>query len=195
MVQLIFKSGPQNGSAIKLGPGLNRIGRNADNNIQIADPSISGFHCEMHVSPLGVAFRDVGSSNGSFIEGRRVQKEILTGSKMLQLGAITFLVDMPTAHVTIPHQEKQQEAPANFMPDGTQACQKHADLAATFRCVKCEKTWCAECVRRTGLVGSPNAIYSCTDCGAKCEKIQIADRKEKKSILDQLGDKIRRMWN
>src|ERR1041385_4974789 len=115
MVQLIFRSGPQKGSAIALGPGLNRIGRNPANNIQIEEPSISGFHCEMHVSPLGVAFRDVGSRNGSFIEGRRIQKEILTAGKTLQLGALTFLLDVPTAHVAIPQQEKPQELSANFM--------------------------------------------------------------------------------
>src|SRR3954463_3611823 len=150
MVQLIFKSGPHNGSAMALRPGLNRIGRNPANDIQIAEPSVSGFHCELHVSPLGVAFRDVGSSNGSFIEGRRVDKAIISSPKTLRLGAIELDVQVPVANVAIPEQKKEPEIFANFMPDGAQACQAHAGVAATFLCLKCEKTWCAECVRRTG---------------------------------------------
>src|SRR2546423_4339575 len=108
MVQLIFKSGPRSGSAIKLRPGLNRIGRNPANDIQLLDPSVSGFHCEMHVSDLGVVFRDVGSSNGSFIDSRRVAKEILTAPKAIRLGAIDIDVDVPVANVAIPQQQKQE---------------------------------------------------------------------------------------
>src|ERR1043165_8733375 len=126
MVQLIFRSGPQKGSAIALGPGLNRIGRNPANDIQIEEPSISGFHCEMHVSPLGVAFRDVGSSDGSFIEGRRVEKEIISAAKIIRLGAIDFELCVPTANVAIPPREQEQEVFANFLSDGLQACQMHA---------------------------------------------------------------------
>jgi hypothetical protein len=195
MVQLIFRSGPKSGSAIALEPGLNRIGRNPANDVQIEEPSISGFHCEMYVSPLGVAFRDVGSSNGSFIEGRRVEKESLSSGKTLRLGAIDFYVHVPVANVAIPERKKEPEVFANFMPDGTQACQTHAGVAANFRCLKCEKTWCGPCVRRTGLVGSPNATYSCMECGGKCEKIEVAVQKRKKSLFDQISDSIRKFRN
>ena len=195
MVQLVFKSGPKTGSTISLNPGVNRIGRNPANDIQIEEPSVSGFHCEMHVSPLGVAFRDVGSRNGSFIEGRRVQKEILSAGKTIRLGSIDLYVDVPTANVAIPEQPKVQEVFANFLPDGSQACQTHAEVGATFRCVKCEKVWCDGCVRRTGLVGSPNATYSCTECGGKCEKIPAFVAQKKKSFFDQLSDKVRKFRN
>src|SRR5688500_14706309 len=154
MVQLIFKNGPLIGSRIALRPGLNRIGRNPANDVQIAEPSISGFHCEMHVSPLGVAFRDVVSRNGSFIEGRRVEKEILSSAKLVRLGAIDLDVQVPEVIVAITERKKEPEVFVNFLADGSQACQTHAEVGGNFRCVKCEKTWCAGCVRRTGLVGS-----------------------------------------
>jgi hypothetical protein len=192
---LIFRSGPQKGSAIALGPGLNRIGRNPANNIQIEEPSISGFHCEMHVSSLGVAFRDVGSSNGSFIEGRRIEKEIISSAKTIRLGAIDFDLNVPTANVAVPQKQKEQEVRANFMPDGTQACQTHAGIAAHFLCAKCERTWCNECVRRTGLVGSANATFSCTQCGARCEKIAVTIRRQKKSLFNQISNTLRKFRN
>jgi hypothetical protein len=194
MVQLIFKSGLRSGSAIKLQPGFYRIGRNPSNDIQLLDTSVSGFHCEMHVSDLGVVFRDVGSSNGSFIDSRRVAREILTAPKAIRLGSVEIDVDVPVANVAIPQQPKQEEIFANFLPDGAQACQTHADAAATFACLKCEKTWCGECVRRTGLVGSANATYSCVDCGGKCEKIVVAVQK-KKSLFGQFGNALRKIKN
>src|SRR5688500_4204316 len=120
MVKLVFKSGPLIGSTVALKPGLNRIGRNPGNDVEIAEPSVSGFHCELHVSPLGVAFRDVGSRNGSYIEGRRVDKAILSSGKTLRLGAIEVDLDVPQAKVAIPEQQKEPEIFANFLADGTQ---------------------------------------------------------------------------
>lgn len=190
MAQLIYKNGPQSGSAIQLRLGINRIGRNPANDVQIVDPSVSSFHCELHVSNLGVAFRDVGSRNGSFIEGRRVTKEILTTGKTLQLGAVSLDVAVPMVNISIPPKPARAEVFANFLPDGTQACQTHAEAAANFRCLKCEKTWCYDCVRRTGLVGSANAAYSCLECSGKCEKIVVMAPK-KKSLFDHIGAAFR----
>jgi hypothetical protein len=190
MARLIYRNGPHPGTAIELKPGLNRIGRSPANDIQIMDTSISGAHCELHVSDLGIAFRDVGSRNGSFIDGVRVTKELLTAGKVLRLGGVEFDVDMPQVHVAIPERPKQEEVFANFLPDGTQACQKHAEVAAKFRCTKCERAWCDQCVRRTGLAGSANAVASCFDCGGKCEKI-IFMAPKKKTFFDRIGDTIR----
>ena len=192
MARLIYKNGPHPGVAIDLRPGLNKVGRNPGNDIVIPDPSVSSAHCEMHVSDLGIAFRDLGSTNGSFIDGKRVAKEILTAGKILRLGAVDFDVDIPQAKVAIPELPKEEEVFANFLADGTQACQKHADMPAGFRCLKCEKAWCEECVRKTGLVGSGNQTVSCIECGGKCEKIIVTTEVKKKSFFDRVvGDTMR----
>src|SRR5688500_12913359 len=190
MARLVYRNGPHAGMAIDLRPGLNRIGRNPANDIQILDPSVSSAHCEMHVSELGIAFRDAGSRNGSFINGRRVTKEILHAGTVISLGAVEFEVDVPTAKVAIPELPKVEEAFANFLPDGTQACQKHAEVAAKFFCTKCERVWCDQCVRRTGLAGSTNQVFSCMDCSGKCERIVVSAAK-KKSFFDRISETIR----
>src|SRR5215212_6510466 len=194
MARLIYKNGPNAGSAIELRNGLNRIGRNPANDIQIMDVSISSAHCEMHVSDLGIAFRDVGSTNGSFINGQRVTKEILTAGKTLRLGSVEFNVEIPIANISVPELPKEEEVFANFLLDGTQACQKHADVQARFRCTKCEKAWCDECVRRTGMVGSANQVVSCNECGGKCEKIVVVMDQKKKGFFDAISDTIRLKW-
>jgi hypothetical protein len=191
MARLIYRNGPQPGAAIELRPGLNRIGRNPANDIQILDSSVSSAHCEMHVSDLGIAFRDVGSTNGSFLNGQRVTKEILTAGKVLRLGSVEFDIDIPTARVAVPEMPKAEEVFANFLPDGTQACQKHGDVQAGFRCTKCERAWCDQCVRRTGLAGSANQVVSCLDCGGKCEKIVVVTAQKKKGFFESIADTIR----
>ena len=192
MARLIYKNGPHPGVAIELRPGMNRVGRNPANDIVIPDASVSSAHCEMHVSDLGIAFRDVGSTNGSFIDGRPVTKEILTAGKTLRLGAVEFEVEIPVANISIPELPKEEEEFANFLPDGTQACQKHADMPASFRCTKCEKVWCDQCVRHTGMVGSANQIISCNECGGKCEKIVVVTApSKKKGFFDTIADTIR----
>jgi FHA domain-containing protein len=191
MARLIYKNGPRPGEAIELRPGLNRIGRNPANDIVVPDPSVSSAHCEMHVSDLGIAFRDLGSTNGSFIDGRRVTKEILTSGKVLRLGSVDFAVELPVANVAIPELPKEEEVFANFLPDGTQACQKHADVPAAWRCGKCEKAWCDQCVRRTGMVGSANQVVSCLECGGKCEKTAAMVAEKKKGFFEAIGATIR----
>jgi hypothetical protein len=191
MARLIYKNGPHPGVAIDLRPGLNRVGRNPANDVVIPDPSVSSAHCEMHVSDLGIAFRDLGSTNGSYINGQRVTKELLTSGKTLRLGSVDFDVDIPVANISVPELPKEVEVFANFLPDGTLACQTHADVPAGFRCTKCEKAWCDQCVRRTGMVGSANQVVSCLECGGKCEKIVVAVAAKKKGFFESIGDTIR----
>jgi hypothetical protein len=191
VARLIYKGGPHPGLGVELRPGLNRIGRNPDNDIQIPDPSVSSFHCEMQVSDIGVAFRDLGSTNGSYINGQQVTKEMLTAGKVLRLGSVEFDLELPAVSVAIPDRPKIEEIFANFLPDGTAACQTHADTPAAFQCQKCMKTWCNECVRKTGLVGSARATVSCLECGGICAPLVYSGPAKKKSIFDRIGDTMR----
>jgi hypothetical protein len=191
MARLIYRNGPHPGVAIELRSGLNRIGRNPANDIQILDSSVSGFHCEVQVSEMCVAFRDIGSRNGSFLDGQRVTKEILTPGRVLRIGLVDFDIEVPNVNIAIPERPKVEEVFANFLPDGTAACQNHADIAATQKCTKCEKTWCDSCVRATGLVGSAKRTISCLECGAICTRIVYAQPVKKKSFFDVIGETIR----
>lgn len=185
--KLIFKNGPLSGQTIELKEGVTRIGRHPSNDIPILDATISGFHCELTVSPLGVILNDPGSRNGSFINGQRVQRETLSAPAEVRLGGIEFTLDIPEVKVAIPEREKAPELFATFLEDGSIACKNHSTVAARQRCLRCETCWCDECVRRTGLVGSDRAMVSCLDCGGPCARIEISKPKPK-SLLDRIGD-------
>ena len=52
------------------------IGRGPDNDVVIPDPEISRHHALMWCSDDGVFMRDLGSANGSFVEGERIHDTV-----------------------------------------------------------------------------------------------------------------------
>jgi hypothetical protein len=49
-----------------------RIGRDASNDIVLNDPSVSRNHAELNIQGNTVFIRDIGSANGTFINGNRI---------------------------------------------------------------------------------------------------------------------------
>ena len=72
MPKLIIKSGQFTGKEFELQPGVNTVGRGPDNTISIPEPSVSTFHCELHLADIGLAVHDHNSTNGTFINKQAV---------------------------------------------------------------------------------------------------------------------------
>ncbi len=53
-------------------PGANTIGRKPENSIAIPDPHVSGRHAEIQVSDGEFTLKDLGSTNGTFLNGARL---------------------------------------------------------------------------------------------------------------------------
>ncbi|HEV3142773.1 MAG TPA: FHA domain-containing protein [Gemmataceae bacterium] len=54
--------------------GLNSIGRMPDNDVVVADPSVSRRHCAIVVHlARGCELHDTASKNGTFLNGKRIQ--------------------------------------------------------------------------------------------------------------------------
>lgn len=187
MARLTYLNGPLAGLAVDLRPGVNRVGRAEDNEIQIPDASVSSHHCELTVSDIGVVVRDLGSTNGSFIDGQPIAKEMITSKRALRLGSVEITVEIPEAVIAIPERKQAEEVFANFLEDGAPACQSHATVAATQRCLRCEKVWCDECVRKTGLTDSARRLVTCLECGGGCSPIVYSPTK-KKGLFDRISD-------
>jgi predicted component of type VI protein secretion system len=94
MAILKIKSGVAKGAVFALRPGSNRIGRAEGNDYRIPDSSISAIHCEVVLDGTGKMFvRDLNSSNGTFIEGRRVELGVVAGGESLRLGDVEMIYD------------------------------------------------------------------------------------------------------
>ncbi len=64
-----------------------RIGRNTDNDIVINKQSVSRYHGVLRITENGIIYEDLGSSNGSFINGNRVNGPVVIKERdIIKLG-------------------------------------------------------------------------------------------------------------
>ena len=75
-----------------LGSGNHTIGRDPRCAVRIDDESVSRRHARILVPATGRAiFEDLGSTNGTFVDGRRVKGErVLQDGDMLTVGSVTL---------------------------------------------------------------------------------------------------------
>jgi hypothetical protein len=83
-------SGPVSGRQFALKSDRITIGRDDDNDIVVEDLSVSLKHAEIvKKGKLSVVF-DRGSSNGTFVQGRRIQENALKDGFLVDIGQIKF---------------------------------------------------------------------------------------------------------
>ncbi len=68
-----------------------RIGRVPDNDLVLPDLDVSRHHAELRRSPTGAyEIVDLGSHNGTFVNGRRVSSAVLSETDLVSIGRSTF---------------------------------------------------------------------------------------------------------
>ncbi len=92
---LRFESGERRGEVVPLTivaaqGGTFTIGRKPGNSLQVTDASISGRHAELSVDEYGVSLRDLNSTNGTQVAGRKVRQTSLDPGDEFTLGAVEF---------------------------------------------------------------------------------------------------------
>src|SRR5881227_1566865 len=115
-MQLTIQSGPGAGRTVNVeGPEFT-IGREAGADLVIADGKASRRHAALRTLPDGRAtLYDLGSSNGTFVNGQRVQSVLLQGGEQIQIGD-TVLVADGAQRPTSPGQAVPAAAPPQQPP-------------------------------------------------------------------------------
>jgi uncharacterized protein involved in exopolysaccharide biosynthesis/Mrp family chromosome partitioning ATPase len=80
------------GRAVILNGGKTTIGRDANSTVPIDDGSISEHHCEIFSRNGEVIVKDVGSTNGTFVDGERIVETTLKPDQRLRVGNVEFVV-------------------------------------------------------------------------------------------------------
>jgi adenylate cyclase len=100
------------------------VGRAVTSDIAIYDPTISRRHAELTVAPEGVQVRDLGSSNGTCINGTRVSAGRLSPSDSITFGKVLFQLERtdgaePRPSQTLPDSEivRQMQVSGGLPPD------------------------------------------------------------------------------
>jgi hypothetical protein len=173
--------------------GINSIGRNPTNDFRVSDSSVSSFHCELEVTLDSVLVRDLGSTNGTFIEGEQVAEGMLKRGQVLKLGDAELRLEEQPIRISIPIDSTPREAAPIPRETGARFCINHPDAPATLKCGHCFKVYCDECVRVLKRAGGKSMIF-CPDCSGVCEAIAgVVERARprKQSLLGRLTQTIR----
>src|ERR1044072_4823072 len=95
-MKLIFTSPDFVGQVGELPTGRTTVGRSAQNTLIIEDHSVSADHCEILVHGHEVIFREHGSSNGTWIDGKRVGGQLPAhNGQTVRFGAVEARIELP----------------------------------------------------------------------------------------------------
>jgi S-DNA-T family DNA segregation ATPase FtsK/SpoIIIE len=74
-LQLRVVGGPDSGQVMALPRGRHLVGRSDGADLRLEDPDVSRRHAELRVDLRGISVRDLDSTNGTWLNGKRVTSE------------------------------------------------------------------------------------------------------------------------
>jgi transcriptional regulator with GAF, ATPase, and Fis domain len=90
-MNVVVLSGSAKGTTKTLGEKL-RIGKAPDNDLVLADDTVSRYHCEITRANDGVHVRDLGSTNGTKVQGARVSEAVIGPGTVLKVGEVEIVL-------------------------------------------------------------------------------------------------------
>lgn len=98
---LIGQTGPLNGQRWQIDHEL-LIGRDVSCQVMISDRQVSRFHARLTITENGVLLEDLGSKNGTYLNGSRVEEPaILSDGDMIQISLVQHFVFL-SSDATVP---------------------------------------------------------------------------------------------
>lgn len=88
--QLVVVDGPNRGKKVSLNKNLTKIGKRETNDLVLLDKTVSRNHLEIEYSADSFLLRDLGSTNGSFLNGSRVKEAYLSPGDLIKAGNTTI---------------------------------------------------------------------------------------------------------
>jgi general secretion pathway protein E len=85
------------------------IGRHAENKLVLVDNMASRFHCVIEKVPDGYLLRDLGASNGTFVNGRKVKSSLLQPGDVVRIGTTDLVLVLPDSVANGPSLDDLQE--------------------------------------------------------------------------------------
>ncbi len=96
--KFVMTAGPTSGDSVELEAGRHVIGRDPQTTqICITTPGVSRQHCAIEIDSSGATISDLGSSNGTFVNGKRIKSPTqLSSGDTVNLGsAVSFAYTAP----------------------------------------------------------------------------------------------------
>ncbi len=103
--RLVVRTGPTPGTVFDLTKEVTLIGRDVTNDVVLGDPEVSRQHARLTRTPGGYVLEDLGSTNGTFVNGERlVAPRVLNPGDLVGFGenvTVTFDATAPQAAATV----------------------------------------------------------------------------------------------
>ncbi len=103
--RFVVVRGPDRGESVVVDTKPIAIGSGKDSDVRLNDPTVSRRHLGVSLTDGGMMVRDLGSTNGSFVQGARFQELILGFGAEIQIGQ--------TVLKYLPEEEAVEVAPAD----------------------------------------------------------------------------------
>jgi eukaryotic-like serine/threonine-protein kinase len=124
------------------------IGRTADSHLYLPDDRFfSRHHCLLEISPPRCLLRDLGSTNGTFVNGRKVSEAALQNGDKIQGGETVLLVEVVSG-------ENSEDA----KPSGGSA----KPIVVAVQCINCGRSDQAQ-----AATSDEHLTFLCEDCRAE----------------------------
>jgi Protein of unknown function (DUF3662)/Inner membrane component of T3SS, cytoplasmic domain len=84
-------TGMETGSTYELQTPVTLLGRGTDCDLRMVDPGVSRHHAELRVEDNQVVLVDLGSTNGTLVNGQAMRRVVLTDGSNVTLGRTTMV--------------------------------------------------------------------------------------------------------
>jgi len=124
LFRLVCVEGPDEGKEFGISEEGATIGRAPEAGVILSDDSVSRLHAAVHITDEGVELVDLGSRNGTRVNGESVSCALLRIRDMIQLGEVRLVVkehetqpaggqtrSIPEGTVAAPHETDKMEPP------------------------------------------------------------------------------------
>jgi transcriptional regulator with PAS, ATPase and Fis domain len=101
-IDLVVVAGPDAGKRVHVEGAAARIGTHRSCELCLTDRTVSRLHCEISLHPGTVTMQDYGSTNGTYVDGRRVRDIDLGLGATIQLGETSIRIDAAAAAGSVP---------------------------------------------------------------------------------------------
>lgn len=109
MARLVLLSEGLTGKTFELKPEVTTVGRVPDNAFQIPEASVSSHHCEVQLRGNDLFVRDLGSTNGTFINGEKITEGVVKPGQILRLGMVDMRLETGDAQAAAANAANQKK--------------------------------------------------------------------------------------
>ena len=169
--RLAVVEGPATGAVWEGGAPRCAIGTGPDNDLVVDDPTVSRFHCEVVAGPRGLWLRDLGSKNGTALDGVPVLEVGVRHGSLIRCGRTVVRCELADATIKLPLSERD-----HFGDLVGRSIAMRAAFAVLERAAASDVTVLIEGETGTGKEGAARALHRggrraggpmlVVDCGA-----------------------------